>query len=347
MFELAERAKVPRETWGELVASAAPSELVCAHCAVPMRRVRLRGVPVDVCRQCGDGWIARGVRARLEGTDSNTERPLPPAVQSSHSPISTLDRARWATAPLVGIAVLGAVGFIVERSPMGAHHALASAALALVTPAPAALAVRLVVPWGKDLAASLVAVAAAIVFLCLGVVRDVPAAPLAVVAFAGGALGVVVAASRRALGRTVLLAVAALTTSAGAFKVHALVEEQRRAGCPVGATWDNHGGRHCALQGGRWHGPGERAVGAVVLERGEWSNGLRQGPFTIFRLSGERAGEGAFVADREEGPWLLFESGVIAESGSFKAGEKDGTWTRYDSNGKPTSTVKYVKGLVR
>ena len=64
------------------------------------------------------------------------------------------------------------------------------------------------------------------------------------------------------------------------------------------------------------------------------SKWIRDGLFTAFHGSGERASEGTYVDGLEEGVWRDFhENGVVAAEGSYAKGNETGTWRYWNADG--------------
>ncbi len=92
---------------------------------------------------------------------------------------------------------------------------------------------------------------------------------------------------------------------------------------------------------------GEWTVGKGddVLGRGKLTRG--NGRWTSFYATGEKMGEGRYVANQPSGPWKLYHrSGNLAAEGSFSAGDRMGKWRfYYDTPAKtPIAVGRFSRG---
>lgn len=79
-----------------------------------------------------------------------------------------------------------------------------------------------------------------------------------------------------------------------------------------------------------------------VTAAGRW---LRRGPSLTFHNNGEKSSQGDYLADRKQGPWILwYPTGQVERQGSFAGGVEDGFWVRYHTNGEQSSEGKMVNG---
>ncbi|MEW5735069.1 MAG: hypothetical protein AB1921_09455 [Thermodesulfobacteriota bacterium] len=77
-----------------------------------------------------------------------------------------------------------------------------------------------------------------------------------------------------------------------------------------------------------------------VYARGSLENGLREGSWTFFYLSGKVQMEGGFLRGKKEGPWVKYwENGNPQSRGAFVEGKMNGVWTDwYPDGGKAQET---------
>jgi antitoxin component YwqK of YwqJK toxin-antitoxin module len=91
----------------------------------------------------------------------------------------------------------------------------------------------------------------------------------------------------------------------------------------------------------------------VTKEEGNWTNGLKNGIFKLYKKNGdldrlEKYEDGIKIEGDEQTMILevrqqFYESGNVKERGSYKEGKKQGTFRFYDENGNETGAALYVE----
>jgi len=346
MTVLAERVGVAQDTFKDITTKGRLANAVCGACQVPFRLVPLRGVEVYGCARCGAGFVTEAARLRLlEGKEA-----LPNLPAQVREPTNA-ERWRWALAPVAAMAAMAVPTWIALKNPLLVSPTTLLAAIAFTAPAPTALLVHLIVPRKKALFGVITAVVcAAVVGLTARDINTqvaVPATPLLVALALGVGFAVMLTTSRLAAKRIAITAIASVGIIVAANDAHGRLEARAVAGCPEGARWSKSNGRHCERAPGLRHGPGETVLKGVLVDRGQWLDGVREGDFVVFHPDGSKRGEGAYSDDLETGPWFLYgPDGHLESTGVFTKGLREGTWTTYDSSGAPRATTRYVHGRV-
>ncbi len=345
MSSVAERVGVAQETFKEITMKGRLANAVCGACQVPFRMVPLRGVEVYGCARCGVGFVTEAARLRL--LEGKASLPNVPAVREPRN----ADRWRWALAPVAAMAAMAVPTWIALKNPLLVSSTTMLAAIAFTAPAPTALLVHAIVPQRKALFGVLTAVVcAAVVGLTAHDIHaqaPVLTMPLAVAIALGLGFAIMVTMSRFAAKRFAISAIVSIGIVAAANAVHGRLEARAIAGCPDGARWSNSNGRHCERAPGLRHGPGETVLKGVLVDRGQWVDGAREGDFVVFHANGKKRGEGAYSDDLETGPWLLYGAdGRLESTGVFANGLREGVWTTFDTSGAPRAKTRYVHGRV-
>lgn len=341
--EIAAEAGIEERVLKDIAFAGRPGEYVCTGCQIPMRRVRVRGASIDVCRGCGGAVTEAEELDVLRGGPRSPVARRPSRPRTGSREPSSWDRVRLSLIPVVSLA--GPALFFAAASQLTLSSTLVGAAGAIAVPAPTAVLVRFLVPSRKALAASVAAHFAAFLIAFVSVVAGASLPPIATAAISGAAFAVAVSASHRAAKRIAIVGVVGAVMTVGVFKAQAALDARAREGCPDGARWTSVDGRHCERADGKRHGPGIRAIGDRVLERGRWEEGQRQGSFVTFDLEGNKAGEGLFYHDQEVGPWLIYSGGRLSESGEFRHGKRHGSWIQYADDGRPELVREYSNGV--
>lgn len=79
-----------------------------------------------------------------------------------------------------------------------------------------------------------------------------------------------------------------------------------------------------------------------LMESGNMQNGLKEGEWTRYTVSGLTSAIGFYSSGKKTGTWLVFdETGKKRMEMNYSNGEKAGMWTSWDENGTVASTKNY------
>ena len=71
-----------------------------------------------------------------------------------------------------------------------------------------------------------------------------------------------------------------------------------------------------------------------VQAKGNYDNGVRNGPWTFYFENGAKSGEGNYVDGSREGKWTFYhENGTISSEGALQDNRKEGYWKIFNDNG--------------
>jgi hypothetical protein len=76
-----------------------------------------------------------------------------------------------------------------------------------------------------------------------------------------------------------------------------------------------------------------------------YAEGILEGPYAIWKLSGERIEAGEYKAGKQEGTFTTWHpSGAKAAEGRFSGDNREGIWTFYGEDGEVLRTESYENG---
>lgn len=360
--QLCQRLQVPVSTMQDVVRSGLRTSHPCASCSTPLANTQLLGQPVEGCASCGALGMTAAAFSAVTGISVASPVSEPPKTDRA---LIALAIARAAAVVAVCVGVPYATSWAVQQTDVGT-------ALLPTAPATGLAMVMLLVQIGlwpmlielgrlvDFFAAHPRRQRALVAASCMGPLSvlaktDLPAGRLLVVGgtlVVLGALALIALRARPAGARSRLVVAAPIGIAIGVtavlvplFVVPA-ARQDRNSACVDGGAWVEHGGRHCQRDGIR-HGPGEeRDARGVLVARGHWQNGQRDGAFELFHPSGQRAGEGLYSQDLQVGPWIEYtDNGETVAYGTFVSGKKDGVW--FIKNGSGFAASAFEAGVRR
>jgi antitoxin component YwqK of YwqJK toxin-antitoxin module len=76
-------------------------------------------------------------------------------------------------------------------------------------------------------------------------------------------------------------------------------------------------------------------VSGKIKAQGFWSHGRREGTWSSWYENGMMSAEGEYALDKKEGNWITwYESGMIWTEGNWRNDKKIGVWTEFDEKGQ-------------
>ncbi len=105
--------------------------------------------------------------------------------------------------------------------------------------------------------------------------------------------------------------------------------------------------RGCEKSDGTKQGPYEiyDKKTKLLVERGQFKEGSRDGSFEKFYPSGKKMEQGEFSSDQPSGHWTRwYDNGNVKDSGTWIEGNPHGRWRLYYDNGNLQSDGRFEKG---
>ena len=131
----------------------------------------------------------------------------------------------------------------------------------------------------------------------------------------------------------------------GTRKTQTAYKDGLKHGCEI--LYDESGNlsQKCDYTNGIMNGRWEKYIGGVLVEKGAYSQGKKDGEWIFYSASGAKQRQQGFKNGRPHGKWTEYYSAdKKASEGEYKEGLKHGTWKNYDRNGKVLSTTIFSEG---